>query len=179
MDNRLMCIVLGQFYTQIWFCVWKLCKNYDKFGQQAHADGGNQSQIWSQSIPFCLHTHTQFWFSLEFASSLTVFVKINYNQGTCILQNLLQCITFISEAAWIAHHATVTKTSWLWAHSFSDSPIKAHIRKEHFIWMSRVPDEKTHPREPPFHCNWMIWKTSFRSPRASFLAGSMCVYACV
>lgn len=100
------------------------------------------------------------------------------NQGwsrTCILQNLLQCITFIFEAALIVHHATVTKTSWSWACSLSDSAIKAHIRKEHFIWMSRVPGEKAPPKEPPFPCKWMITKTSLRSPWAAFFAGSMFV----
>ena len=49
----------------------------------------------------------------KFTSSLTVVVKIKCDQGTCILQNLLQRIILIFEAALIVHHATVTKMSWL------------------------------------------------------------------
>lgn len=38
----------------------------------------------------------------------SVFVKVNDEQGIYIMQNLLQCITFMFVAALIVHHATVS-----------------------------------------------------------------------
>lgn len=118
---------------------------------------------------FCLCALSQFWIRLEFTYCL------RWNQALSRDVYSEKFITMYHIQFWDR-----IMPQWLRCFGREHIPLlTAHIRKEHFIWMSMVPDGRAPPKEPPFPCNWMISKTSLRSPWASLLAGSMCVCVCV
>lgn len=104
--------------------------------------------MWSQSL-FCLHATIQFLilFSVLF-------------QLYCLCQNQLWSIGMSSAKFITMHHIHfLSCTDCASCHSDEDLLVvsaflfwqayKSPHQKEHFIWMSRVPDEKALPKEPP------------------------------